>query len=141
MGLVILASVTVAFQGMYDNVEEEVLQRELEGTIQRIAQNIISVYNLGQESGYAIEWTIEIEIALPSNIGGHFFHIEMIDTTQDLHPDSIHGFLHTKIEISAQIDLAPISTEVQIIGSFQSINAKHILRYHPKEASLELIDL
>ena len=140
MGLVMLASITIAFQGMYENVEVEVIQQELDALTQRVSQYVFEVYVLGQEAEGAVDWRIEIQVELPSDIGGHFFQIEVVDSTEDQHPDSIRGFLLTKSEISAQVDLRPIADQIQIHGGFQSIHKRHILRYYPKEAILELID-
>lgn len=141
VGLVMLTTITIAFQGLHERVEMEALPRELEEWTQGVAQFVIEVYMLGQEAEGADDWLIEVQVELPSDIGGHFFQLKVVDSTDDQRPDSIHGFLLTKNEISTQVDLRPISDQIYIQGGFQSIHKRHVLRYYPKELAMELIDL
>ena len=140
VGLVMLMAITIAFQGMHEKIESEVLHQELDEWTLRVTQYVIDVYVLGQEAEGAIDWVIEVQIKLPSDIGGHFFQLKIVDATGDQRPDSVHGFLLTKSEISSQVDLRPIADQIQIYGGYQSIHKRHILRYYPKELALELID-
>jgi len=140
MGLIILTTITVTFQGMYENVEEDVIQQELEGVVQKIAQDVTNIYLIGKKGEGTIDWKIEVKITLPSDIGGLFYQISVVDSTGDLRPDSLQGVLLTKNDILVQINLSPIVDQIQIRGGFQSTQKNHILRYHLNEALIELID-
>ena len=112
----------------------------LESLTQRVAQYVIDVILLGQEAEYAINWMIEIEIELPTDLRGHLYHIYAKESLDGQHFESIHGNLLTQTDISVQIKLSPIIDHIQFHGSFQSIFNKHTLRYYPRETTIELVD-
>jgi len=140
MGLILIVSITMSFHGMYESVEEEVIQQELEAMTQRVAQYVIDVISIGQEAEYAINWMIEIEIELPTDLRGHLYHISAEESSEGQYFESIHGTLLTQSDISAQVKLSPIIDNIQIHGSFQSIFNKHTLQYYPLETTIEFVD-
>ena len=73
MGLIILTAITFTFQGLYENVEEEVIQQELEGVVQKVVQDVTNLYLIGTTGEGAIDWKLEVKIVLPSDIGGFFY--------------------------------------------------------------------
>ncbi len=140
MGLILIVSITISFHGMYESVEEEVIQQELEAMTQRVAQYVVDIILIGQEAEYAINWMIEIEIELPTDLRGQFYHILPEKSSNGQHFESIHGTLLTQSDIYAQVKLSPIIDNIQIHGSFQSIFNKHTLRYYPLETIIEFVD-